>query len=202
MKLRTLTSWLCLLPLAAFGCSGDDQPTGSPLTDGGGDVSILQPGDGAPNADAKVADQSAPEADVKADVVVDVAPAEAAVDAVADIVSSEPDVEAEAEIPEPAAIDSEQLRAAAVQLDARAVSVLPSLKGLLNLFVEDDPTLRLDASTGLNADAVKLRLGETTESACPQKRASQSGDTISVTFPGCTVNDLYLDGQVIRDRVA
>jgi hypothetical protein len=87
------------------------------------------------------------------------------------------------------------LKDQAISVDSKALTLLPSVKGIVNLFIEDDPTLTLDAGIYDNATAMSNRLNDTAGNICAVWSVA-SNSVITATFTDCMVNDLWLSGQV------
>lgn len=209
MKLRTLASLVCLLPLAVASCSGDDTE-GAPL-DSGPD-GTTNPEAGAPDTGR---DQQNPQPDVNTDtgLTPDTGTPEGSVteggvteggDAVADGggVDASPDVAEVGPPVEAAQLDVAELADAASEVDSRLLAVLPSVKGIVNMFVDEDPTnptLNLSDGAFENANNINGTIGSfLLEKSNCTNLPNMEGSTATVTadFSGCTANDLWVDGQV------
>lgn len=186
MKLSKLGILAFLLPLAVSACSGDDTE-GGPAVDGGSDT-------GTPSTDSGTG--GTPVTDATPDRgTTDGPTGDATPDASGD--AADAAVEAEAAAPPVAQLDTTAVRQTLVTTDAKAVAILPTLQGIVDLMVGGN-TLTLSGTAADNASNIGARITTYQNDYCANLGVGYVADMVETwaraVFPtsGCLLNGLAI----------
>lgn len=100
---------------------------------------------------------------------------------------------------EKAGFDEAKLREGVANGEAVSANVMPSVKGVINLFVEEDPTIEPAKTAKDNTTNIINQITKATQGTCNVVTARGTDDPFfSATFPsGCTLtNGMTISGQV------
>ncbi len=178
MRLRKL-GLLAILPLAFSACSSSDS-TDDPPPGRTADASVDQTTqtDSSPGADVQKTD-SQPQNDGQV----------------------QGDSTADGQAGDNAKLDEDRFRTSIAEKEGFGVSVLPSIKGVMHIFIEEDPTLSLDAGVGAagaaaNASAIEKRAASALNICNKKTQTALPTYSVEIVEPCTLPNGLTIQGSV------